>query len=72
MTPEDLKIASNKSNWRITQLPNQYYQTEYFNSMDEWIPVTRRKSVEAAEDAIDNSIEYFSRKLNGKTVVKRF
>lgn len=63
-----------KSNWRITQLPNGYYQTE-FNRNDQWQGVTRRETVEAAEKAIDSSIDHYKRKLKlteGPVVVKTF
>lgn len=71
---EDL---SKKSNWRIVQLSNGYYQTEYtcrFNN-DDWNDVTRRETIDGAEAAIDSSIEFYKRKLassNGPTVVKTF
>lgn len=75
---EDIKKlwerAANKANWRITQLPNGYYQTEFDNS-DQWIDVTRRESIEGAEKAIDASIEHYSKKLEflkGPKVVKTF
>ena len=66
-----------KSNWRITQLPNGFYQTEclYPNSDDEWRDVTRRETLEGAEAAIDGSIDHFSKKLEatkGPKVVKTF
>ena len=63
-----------KSNWRITQLPNGYYQTE-FNRDNQWQGVTRRETVEGAEKAIDSSIEHYERKLKlteGPVVVKTF
>ena len=31
-----------KKNWRITQLPNGFYQTEYKDQEDNWNDVTRR------------------------------
>ena len=66
-----------KSNWRITQLPNGFYQTEclYPNSDDEWRDVTRRETIEGAEAAIDGSIDHFSKKLEatkGPKVIKTF
>ncbi len=66
-----------KSNWRITQLPNGYYQTEVSNPKDEesWHSVTRRETMEGAESAINGSIDYFSKKLEatkGPKVVKTF
>ena len=68
---------SDKSNWRITQLPNGYYQTEVSHPSidDNWHPVTRRETMEGAESAIDGSIDYFSKKLEatkGPKVVKTF
>ena len=57
--------VTDKSNWRIVQLSNGYYQTEVSNPLDvdTWIDVTRRASIEEAEAAIDSSIEFFSGKL---------
>ena len=68
---------SDKSNWRITQLPNGYYQTEvnHPDSADKWSDVTRRETLEGAEKAIDGSIEHFTRKLEatkGPKVIKTF
>ena len=68
---------SGKSNWRITQLPNGYYQTEVSNPQDEesWHAVTRRETLEGAESAINGSIDHFSKKLEatkGPKVVKTF
>lgn len=63
-----------KENWRITQLPNGYYQTEV-DCEGVWESVTRRKTLEDAELAIDNSIEYFERKLEverNPTVIKTY
>ena len=65
-----------KKNWRIVQLPNGFYQTEYLHPEEgEWIDVTRRETKEGAEAAIDGSIEHYSKKLEflkGPTVVKTF
>ena len=66
-----------KKNWRITQLPNGFYQTECQNPENEkqWHDVTRRETVEGAEAAIDGSIDHFSKKLEsvkGPKVVKTF
>jgi len=66
-----------KGNWRITQLPNGFYQTECLqqNSENEWVDVTRRETIEGAEAAIDGSIEHFSKRLeaaSGPKVVKTF
>jgi len=68
---------SQKKNWRIVQLPNGFLQTEY-NSIedpDNWIDVTRRETVEGAEQAIDASIEHYAKKLEftkGPKVIKTF
>jgi hypothetical protein len=66
-----------KKNWRITQLPNGFYQTECLNpdNMQEWHDVTRRETVEGAETAINGSVEHFISKLEatkGPKVVKTF
>jgi len=66
--------ASQKANWRIVQLPNGYYQTE-FKQEDDWTDVTRRETIEGAEQAIDASVEHYSKKLeflNGPKIVKTF
>ena len=82
MKPNKQEIAdwthmSTKSNWRITQLPNGYYQTEVSNPKedDNWHAVTRRETPEGAESAIDGSVDYFAKKLEatkGPKVVKTF
>jgi hypothetical protein len=75
-----------KSNWRIVQLPNGYYQTEYKDidcpcdpvkdeCCEKWNDVTRRETMEAAETSIDKTIEHYNKKLeflNGPKVVKTF
>ena len=71
------KHLADKKNWRITQLPNGYYQTEVNNPNDteKWVDVTRRETLDGAENAIDGSVEHFSKKLefvNGPKVVKTF
>ena len=80
------KHLADKTNWRIVELPNGYFQTEYKQlgcECDEesedccgnWKDVTRRESVEAAERAIDNSVEHYTKKLEfikGPKVVKTF
>ena len=76
-TIELWKHLSEKSNWRIVQLPNGFYQTEYqdIKSNKSWIDVTRRETIEGAEKAIDSSVEHFSKKvsfLDGPKVVKTF
>ena len=73
-TKELWERISDKSNWRITQLPNGYFQAEY-NKNGEWVDTTRRATVEEAEQAIDASIEHYKKKLayaNGPVVVKTF
>ena len=69
------KHLSDKKHWRITQLANGFYQTEYQSPEDEdtWIDVTRRETLEGAEQAIDSSIAHYAKKiefLNGPKVVK--
>ena len=71
------KHISDKANWRIVQLPNGFYQTEYRDIKDEdrWIDVTRRETIEGAEAAIDGSVEHYAKKLEyikGPKVVKTF
>ena len=68
---------ADKKNWRITQLPNGYYQTEVSHPKkeDDWTDVTRRETLEGAEKAINGSIEHFSKKLEatkGPKIVKTF
>ena len=71
------KNLSDKKNWRITQLPNGYFQSEHqdIDNKDTWHDVTRRETIEGAEQAIDGSVEHYTRKidyLKGPTVVKTF
>ena len=71
------KHLSDKKHWRITQLANGFYQTEYQSPEDEdtWIDVTRRETLEGAEQAIDSSIAHYAKKvdfLKGPKVVKTF
>lgn len=66
-----------KKNWRIVQLPNGFYQTEYqdIEDKDVWHDVTRRETVKGAEAAIDGSVEHYTKKiefLKGPKVVKTF
>ena len=66
-----------KANRRIVQLPNGFLQTEYkdIDNPDTWIDVTRRETITGAEQAIDASIEHYSKKLEfikGPKVVKTF
>ena len=68
---------SDKSKWRITQLPNGFYQTECLNpdKEDQWQDVTRRETIEGAETAINGSVKHFADKLEatkGPKVVKTF
>jgi len=74
---EEWKHLSSKKNWRITQLPNGYYQTEVNNkeNLSNWVDVTRRETIEGAEAAIESSVEHFAKKLEyikGPKVVKTF
>ena len=76
-TIEQWKHLADKVNWRITQLPNGYYQTEVNNPNDteKWVDITRRETLDGAEAAIDGSVQHFSKKLeflNGPKVVKTF
>ena len=71
------KHLAEKKNWRITQLPNGYYQTEVNSPENEekWVDITRRETMEGAENAVDNSVEHFSKKIEyikGPKVVKTF
>ena len=71
------KHLADKSNWRITQLANGFYQTEYQSpeKEDTWIDVTRRETIEGAEAAIYGSVEHYAKKvdfLKGPKVVKTF
>ena len=70
------KHLATKKHWRIVQLPNGFYQTEYQDPKeDKWIDVTRRETMDGAESAIDASVEHYSKKvefLNGPKVVKTF
>ncbi len=80
VTEETKKIWEHvvqKKNWRIVQLPNGFYQTEYLDPKkeDSWIDVTRRETMEGAELAIDASINHYEKKLahiRGPQVVKTF
>ena len=76
-TIDQWKHLAEKKNWRITQLPNGFYQTECQNpdSIDDWHDVTRRETIEGAETAINGSVDHFSKKLEsikGPKVVKTF
>jgi len=78
-TEDTIKLwqhITTKSNWRIVQLPNGFLQTEYKDiDQDIWHDVTRRETITGAEQAIDASIEHYSKKLEftkGPKVVKTF
>lgn len=70
------KYITEKKNWRIVQLPNGFFQTEYLNpETEQWTDVTRRETMDGAEDAINGSIEHYAKKLEflkGPKVVKTF
>ena len=70
------KHLAEKKNWRITQLPNGFYQTEYQDpDSEQWMDVTRRETLEGAESAVNASVEHYKKKiefLNGPKVVKTF
>ena len=78
MTKEEvgfLEHLTEKKNWRVVQLPNGYYQTEYLSGNEDWVDATRRETVEGAEAAIDASIEHYAKRLEfakGPVVVKTF
>ena len=85
-TRQTWEFFAQKKNWRIVQLPNGYYQTEYKDIdcpcdpekdefCEKWNDVTRRETIEAAEAAIDASIEHYKKRLDyakGPKVVKTF
>jgi hypothetical protein len=70
VTDEEIQYLNHlveKKNWRIVQLPNGYYQTEYLNPKKEndWVDVTRRET----------AIEHYKKRLDfakGPVVVKTF
>ena len=71
------KHLASKKNWRIVQLPNGLFQTEYqdIEKEDIWHDVTRRETIKGAETAIDGSIEHYDKKIEftkGPKVVKTF
>ena len=74
---DEWRHLAEKKNWRITQLPNGYYQTEVNTpeNAEKWVDITRRETLEGAEAAIEGSVEHFSKKLEyikGPKVVKTF
>jgi len=70
------KHIAEKKNWRITQLPNGFYQTEYQDlETEQWMDVTRRETLEGAEEAVMASVKHYEKIvefLNGPKVVKTF
>jgi len=71
------KHVAEKKNWRIVQLPNGFYQTEHqdLTKKETWHDVTRRETLEQAEQAIDSSVAHYVKKLefiDGPKVVKTF
>ena len=71
------KHLASKKNWRIVQLPNGFFQSEYqdIEKEDIWHDVTRRETIKGAETAIDGSIEHYDKKIEftkGPKVVKTF
>jgi len=67
--------VAQKKNWRIVQLPNGFHQTEHQTLDEQWVDVTRRETIEGAEQAIDSSVEHYTKKLEylkGPKVVKTF
>lgn len=80
VTDEEVQYLNHlveKKNWRIVQLPNGYFQTEYLipGKEDSWTDVTRRETMKGAEAAIDASIEHYKKRLSfaqGPVVVKTF
>lgn len=65
-----------KKNWRIVRLPSGYFQTEFRNKYDDsrFHGMTRRLTIEEAEEAIDKTIEHYAEKIAYYTpeVVKTF
>ncbi len=73
------KHLAEKKNWRIVQLPNGYFQTEYKDPnckcedckcedknacCDKWFDVTRRETLKSAEAAIDGSVQHYKKKVD--------
>ena len=75
-TVELWKHLADKTNWRIVQLPNGYYQTEYRDiEEDKWYDVTRRETIDSAEAAIDGSVDHYQKRIDfvkGPKIVKTF
>ena len=47
------KRYAKKKNWRITQLPNGYYQAEWIDFNDNWNGITRRETIEAQKKQLN-------------------
>ena len=65
---------ADKKNWRVVQLPNGFFQSEYEHN-GEWKDVTRRETLEGCIAAIEVSIEHYKKRLDfaeGPKVVKTF
>tara|TARA_R110001606_G_scaffold8927_1_gene39129 strand:- start:908 stop:1198 length:291 start_codon:yes stop_codon:yes gene_type:complete len=75
-TIKEWKHLAEKKNWRITQLPNGFFQTECKHETETtWHDVTRRETIEGAEAAIDGSVDHFLKKVEataGPKVIKTF
>ena len=75
-TIKEWEHLADKANWRITQLVNGFFQTECKHvHNDTGQDITRRETIEGAENAIDGSIEHFRQRLEvskGPKVVKTF
>lgn len=68
---------SDVRNWRITQLPNGYYQSEVVDPHDEyiWHGITRRSCLDDIEEAVYESVCHYRRKAHKsgfKTIIKTF
>lgn len=55
---------ADKKNWRITKLPNGYYQSEVDEGDGNWRDVTRRETIEGCEANIDGTIEHYQKRLD--------
>ena len=70
-TTKDYKHLSTKSNWRITQLSNGYYQAEVSKETSDregveyktWHPITRRETIDGITEAINGSIKHYKKRL---------
>lgn len=77
--PSEAKITlwthlADKTNWRITELENGYFQTEFSND-DAYCAMTRRMTLGSAEEAIDETVAHYKKRLeflDGPKVVKTF